>query len=248
MLNTNPEIFHLRRLYIPQNLVGDINIRDNQHHYIRNVMRMAKGDRIRVFNAQEGEFLATIKDIGKKNTVLEIGELLCKPQPQGQQIIILVPPLSKERMHWIIEKATELGVTKIMPVITDRADIRKVNMDKLESYIIDATEQSERLSVPGLEQLQPLKQAVMSLEKSSADLCLMAAVARIDARIAAEAMQENIGKDVAFIIGPAGGFSDEEKTWLCDEKENVEIVSLGRNILRVETAASYLLSLHNAFN
>jgi 16S rRNA (uracil1498-N3)-methyltransferase len=248
MLRSNPEIFHLRRLYIPQKIVGEISIRDNQHHYIRNVMRMVPGDNIRVFNEDQGEYLATIKTVSKKDTILEIGELLCAPQPQDHQIILLVPPLSKERMHWIIEKATELGVTKIMPIITDRTDIRKVNMGKLESYVIDAAEQSERLSIPSLEPLLSLKEAITALEKQNPDLSIIAAVARIDAQFAIEVLQDSKNKDVAFVIGPAGGFSDEEKTWLCDEKENVTAVSLGRNILRVETAASYLLSLHNAFH
>ena len=237
MPSTNPDIIHLRRLYIIEPLSGTITLEGNQHHYIRNVMRMDEGDKIRLFNAKDGEYLGIIDTVKKKETQLTITKQL-RPQYQKKRKVTLITPiLEKERMRWMIEKATELGITHYQPITTERSEIKKLNEEKTTAHMIEAAEQCERLDIP---QILP----ILALNGLDYHDTIFAAIERMDRKKQIPASAEKT--DIAIMIGPPGGFTGDEKEILTATK-NIIPVDLGKNILRSETAALKMLSLCTSF-
>lgn len=231
---------HLRRLYVDQPLKGVIALRDNQHHYLRNVLRVEVGNLIRVFHVKQGEFLAEIKEVKKKETLVLIKEQLRKVVADSRCVTLISPIIHKDRMQMMIEKATELGMTHFQPIISARSENHKAKQDKIEAWFIEAAEQSERLDIPVLLPTISFQQAVRQYRQ------ILVAVERQNTAPLLDAlkMTEN-NETVNVMIGPAGGFTEEEMAFL-SEQESVQGVSLGETILRVETAAIYMLSVINA--
>ncbi len=208
----------------------------NPHHYLRNVMRANAGETLRLFNGRDGEFTAQITTVDKKTTSINIQNQL-KPQPEDAPRRILVfSPLKKERMDFLIEKSVELGVTDLQPVTMQHSDIRQINEDRLNAQIVEAAEQCERLTLPALRPITDLMSCIRAWDKS---IPLFAAMERMDA-LALSAQNKTGG--CGLLIGPAGGFSEEEKAFVLAQT-HVRCVSLGENILRAETAAIAGLSV-----
>ncbi|MAH05581.1 MAG: 16S rRNA (uracil(1498)-N(3))-methyltransferase [Alphaproteobacteria bacterium] len=228
----------LPRLYInaPLNADAEIPFEKAQAHYLHNVLRQNIGDKLRVFNGRDGEWLCRIDDINKKSGSARAEECL-HPQPSKPiGITLLCAPIKKHRMDFMIEKAVELGANGIHPVLTQNTEIRKINEERINQQIIEATEQCERLDLPQLKPLAPLNKA-------------LGAYTHIYAAIERAKDIPHIGEipptdGAALLIGPEGGFTAEE----CDilrSSQNVIPVSLGQQILRAETAALYGLSFLN---
>jgi 16S rRNA (uracil1498-N3)-methyltransferase len=231
---------HLRRLYVPQTLKGVISLQDNQHHYLRNVLRVEVGDHIRLFHVKQGEFLAEIKEVKKKETLVLIKEQLRQTPVIKQTLTLIAPIIHKDRMQWLIEKATELGMTHFQPITTARSENYKAKEDKIEAWFIEAVEQSERLDIPVLLPTISLERAVKQYKQ------ILAAIERQNALPLLSALEKPKSADsISLMIGPAGGFTDEEMLFL-NEHDSVQAISLGETILRVETAAAYMLSVVNA--
>lgn len=231
--------YKLSRLFINQKLKSgdEISLPQNHTHYLRNVMRKTQGDRIRLFNGKDGEFLCTISTTGKKSYGLYIGEKI-KEQPEDKhEYHLLFAPIKKDRMAYLIEKVVELGVTHIHPVLTQNTDVRKTNHSKLEQYVTEAAEQCERLTIPVILPLQPLESTLENWQKQ---LPLFACLERTDSAPITEVLHSH--PSFGYLIGPAGGFTAHEAEALSSHPK-ITPVSLGKNILRSETAAILPLAL-----
>lgn len=226
------------RLYIRQPMAQDatIAIDGPAHHYLKNVMRIEAGRDIRLFNGQDGEYAAKVLSADKKAvTVLLQKQLRAQKKPE-RDVHLLFAPLKKERMDFLIEKAVELGATHLHPVYTQNSDVRKVNEDRIEAQVIEATEQCERLDVPVL---MPAQDLFISLATWNRSILMLAALERFDARPIRERV---LPGNVAILIGPSGGFTREEKEKI-SSLSFIQPVSLGENILRSETAAAAALAV-----
>lgn len=229
----------LPRLYFGGKLAKDdvTELPAPSAHYLKNVLRMETGDYLRVFNAENGEFLATIESSSKKNCVVKIAEIIRKPSTPNTKIHLFFPPIKKDRLDFLIEKAVELGVTDLHPILTQRGNIRDLNCARITSQMIEAAEQCERLDIPTLHPLLPLNTLLNTLSHP-----IMAAIERSegatqDLKQALSNYDYNFGTDnhIRFLIGPEGGWSEEERESLLNNPSIIPI-TLGPGILRVETA------------
>lgn len=219
------------RLYVDDDLSNNAEIPLNEPHarYLLSVMRQREGDTIRVFNGRHGEYSGDLIPLSKKKAMLKnLRLLVAQPEPKGE-IHLYFAPIKKDRLPFLVEKAVELGVTDLYPVLSAHTENRKPNMEKIKAYIIEATEQCERLDIPVLHPIQNMV---------TCDFYdpTFAAIERKDYSLF-ESSQSKLG----LMIGPEGGWSEEEKSFLLNHN-NIRPVSLGSLILRAETAALYMLA------
>lgn len=225
------------RVYIEQPLEAHktIALMDAQAHYLKNVLRRQDGDRVRLFNGRDGEWLAALCASGRKD-MQAMPEVQLRPQEvRRRRVHLLFTPLKKDRMDVLIEKAVELDATDLHPVLTARAEVRELKIERVQAQMIEAAEQCERLDIPTLHPVMTLERALSSLEGCP----VFAGIERSDARTLEDGMVP-LG-DCAALVGPAGGWTEAERTGLSNSPA-VTPVSLGANILRAETAALVLLA------
>lgn len=226
------DYFKLPRLYLDQPLLdnGIITFSQKSAHYFRTVLRRQDGDCFRVFNGQDGEFLAEIKALGKKSGQAILQEKL-KDQPEkSPQTHLFFAPLKKNRMDILIEKSVELGVTDLRPIITARTEVRKINEKRIKAQIIESAEQCERLDIPTLHTIETLDKSLKNLQF---DGNIYACVERGDNPPLHKAISPG---NAGFIIGPVGGFEDQEID-LLEKNKLIKTVSLGKTVYRAETAS-----------
>ncbi len=212
----------------------------DQAHYLATVLRKSIGDDIRMFNETDGEWRARIKDISRHIAVVDIMEPLRAPY-NVPDITLCFAPVRKHRTTFIIEKAVELGVRHIQPVITARTQFPKLNLTKARLQIIEAAQQTERLDIPVISEGLPLMALIADW---SIDRKLIFADEAGGALPALRALQ-GINGPAAILIGPAGGFTPKERSVL-REQSFITSVSLGPRILRADTAALSLLTMWQA--
>ena len=230
------------RLYISEPIRADstLTLSRSQSHYLINVMRMTSGDQFLVFNGIDGEWKVFITDANKKCTTVSVTEQT-SPQTNELDIWLLFAPIKKDRTDFIIEKATELGVSKIMPVITEHTQISRVNIERLQATAIEATEQSRRLTVPEFEAAQQLQNALNNWPSSRRLIYLDETG---NGQALARVLQDKTD-DLAFVIGPEGGFSPSELDAM--DKLTFSVgADLGPRILRSETAVVAALAIRQA--
>ena len=232
----------LARLYISEPIRADstLTLTRSQSHYLINVMRMTSGDEFLVFNGIDGEWKVFITDANKKCTTVSVTEQT-SPQTNELDIWLLFAPIKKDRTDFIIEKATELGVSKIIPVITEHTQISRVNIERLQATAIEATEQSRRLTVPEFEAAQQLQNALNNWPSSRRLIYLDETG---NGQALARVLQDKTD-DLAFVIGPEGGFSPSELDAM--DKLTFSVgADLGPRILRSETAVVAALAIRQA--
>jgi 16S rRNA (uracil1498-N3)-methyltransferase len=230
-------------------LGGQLEIRTGQLHYLRNVMRQGLGSKFLLFNGQDGEFLGEIVDVKKKSILVSIKDQV-RAQVPDSDIWLLFSPVKRSGINFIVEKATELGVTKLLPVLTDYTNTDRVNIDRLNSIIIEAAEQCRRLTVPDIAEPKLLNEVldewdpVRRLLVMDETLATMEGVKEKAVRMAAlKAKGYGVPCD-AILIGPEGGFSENELNKLGNQAF-VKKITLGQRLLRAETAAAVALGLWN---
>ncbi|MBA3941088.1 MAG: 16S rRNA (uracil(1498)-N(3))-methyltransferase [Sphingopyxis sp.] len=203
-------------------------------HYLLGVMRLKTGDPVLLFDNVSGEWLATVADAGKRSLMLRI-ERQTRPIEQVPDLWLCFAPVKKARLDWIIEKATELGVRRLQPVITERTIVERVKSERIEAQIVEACEQCGRTALPEL--AEPVKLPALLRDWPAARALIFADEAggvpmpAIDAPAPA-----------AILTGPEGGFTDRERAMLL-ECPAVRRVALGPRTLRAETAAIAATSL-----
>jgi 16S rRNA (uracil1498-N3)-methyltransferase len=239
-MSMSDEYFKLPRLYTTSDLNAGhkIELTKEQSHYLGNVLRRSLSDRVRLFNGRDGEWLGEISELSKKHGTVSLIEHLL-PQPENLRCIHLIfTPIKKHRMDWLIEKAVELGVTDFHPVLTQNTEARKIKEERLEQQIFEAAEQCERLSIPTLHGLSKLEKF---LEKGLGSTQILACLERFET-VPLKDLNIDQTDNIAFLIGPEGGFTKDEKEYIA---KNSTPVGLGDTILRCETAVVKALCLIN---
>jgi 16S rRNA (uracil1498-N3)-methyltransferase len=241
----------LIRLFVNKELhLGDqLELRTGQLHYLKNVMRLEVGAKFSLFNGKDGEFLGQILNLKKRSMLVDIKDQV-RMQIPDPDIWLLFSPIKRSGINFIVEKATELGVAKLLPVITDYTNTDRVNTDRLNAIAVEAAEQCQRLTVPNITVPQVLTE-VLDKWNPARRLLVMDETLAIGGDIKGEAAkmlslrskQQNIPCD-AILIGPEGGFSPSELAKL-SKLAFVKKITLGRRLLRAETAATVALGLWN---
>ncbi len=222
------------RLYVPGPLAAgaDVALSEAQSHYLANVMRAALGDALRVFDGVSGEWRAAVTKISRKSVTLTLVEQT-RPQTPEPDAWLCFALLKRAKTDMVVEKATELGVSVIQPIITARTNADHVNLERLRAIAIEAAEQCERLAVPEIRPPLPL----CKLMAQWPDRPLYVADERRTATLLGPAPGPS-----ALMVGPEGGFTDAELEAI-GRTPQVMRVSLGARILRAETAAIAGLAL-----
>jgi 16S rRNA (uracil1498-N3)-methyltransferase len=236
--------FRSQRLYVDADLAAGATVTCNkeQANYLLRVMRLRAGDEILVFNGREGEWLCRIEPRSKRDCDLIIVEQL-RVQLSGPDIDYLFAPLKRARLDYMVQKATEMGVASMQPVLTERTVVGRVNTDRMRSNVIEAVEQCGVLRVPEVREPCNL---VSALAACAPERALFFADEAADAASPLQSFDDiERAAPVAVIIGPEGGFSASERK-LIRALPQTHVVSLGPRIMRADTAAVALLALVNA--
>jgi len=233
------------RLFVEDDLQTglELAIKAGQLHYLKNVMRLAPGAEIELFNGRDGEFLAEIVDSSKRDMTVKLLRQ-SRRQSDDSDIWLIFAPIKKSPLDMIAEKATELGVTKLLPVITDHTNVERVKIDRLRANAIEAAEQCRRLTVPEIAEPLPLQSLLDNWDDSRRLLVMDETAEGGEAGVSMTALgksNDDPPRD-AILIGPEGGFSASELD-LLGNLPFVTKVSLGGRILRSETAALAALAL-----
>jgi len=240
--NYTQKDYTLPRLYVDAALAEgeSLTLPKEQAHYLGTVLRKCEGNELRIFNGRDGEWRAEIAAISKKSAELVAKDQLRNPNA-CPDIMLCFAPVRKHRTQFIIEKATELGVKTLQPVITARTQFPKLNIDKARLQAIEAAEQTERLDIPRIELVQKLDALLSNWHEGRS---LIFADEAGEALPALNALT-SLPKPSAILIGPEGGFTAQERDILRSHSF-VTPVSLGPRILRADTAALSLLTLWQA--
>lgn len=223
------------RLFVSDDLKADtkISVSEAQRHYLLNVMRCRMGENVSLFNGRDGEWLGEIFELNKKAGTIALIRQTRLQKKEGT--CILCPALiKKENFDWVLQKATELGVGEIWPIITDRTVVGKLNQERAEAIITEACEQCERLTVPILKQPQKLEAALKSLDKAVQAVCLAERGQHTGKPVA--------DKTYAFFVGPEGGWTPKELALF--ERGKALFWHIGDTILRAETASVAALACY----
>jgi len=200
--------------------------------YLGAVLRLGSGDKVKLFDDRTGEWLAEIAEAGKKRSTLTILEPL-RDRETVPDLWLLFAPIKRGRIDWLIEKATELGVARLAAVITRRTIVDRLNLDRLRAHAIEAAEQCERTALPELAEPRKLDAV---LKDWPAERILYFADESGGEPFAA------VPGSAAILIGPEGGFTDEERAAI-RALPQARPISLGPRILRADTAALAAISL-----
>lgn len=209
---------------------------------MRNVLRLGPGAAVAAFNEREGEWLATIAELGRSRGVLSIERNLRLPEANGDLWLVFAP-IKRARLDWLIEKATEIGVSALIPVITSRTQAERLNLDRLRGETIAAAEQCERLSIPELRAVEPLDRVVGAWPPGRR--LILCDESGQGAPIGEALRLLTPDSPAAILVGPEGGFTETELDAL-GKLPIVTRVGLGPRVLRAETAAVAALAAFQA--
>jgi len=226
------------RLHVDAGLAAGhtVEATEGQAHYLGGVMRRTVGDSVRLFNGRDGEWACRIASLSRGKAAFGV-EALVRPQVLDDDLWLAFAVLKRDSTDLVVQKATELGVSALLPVFTERTNAGRVNLDRLRAIAIEAAEQSERLTVPEVRPARPLHEILAAWP---AERALFVALERLDGQTLRGA-----AGPAGLLIGPEGGFGPRDLTAL-DRCRFVHPVSLGPRILRAETAAIVGLALLQA--
>ena len=225
------------RLFFSNTLSADTTDRldKSQSHYLAKVMRIKESEVFSIFN-QNGEWEAKVLKISKGIVEFKTIKQLRKKE-SSKELWLAFSPIKSNYQNFMIQKATELGVTKFLPIIFDRTVVRKINNERLEKIVIEASEQSNRLNLPEIEKPQNLKNF---LNSNSMDL-IFTDLNSDNKKIEKSKLTD---KPICIIIGPEGDFSEAEREEILSFK-GVQSLKINENILRSETAVISAISIIN---
>jgi 16S rRNA (uracil1498-N3)-methyltransferase len=229
------------RLFIAHDLAAgaELTLDEGQSRYLAAVMRLSVGDELQVFNGRDGEWRARVASVGKRSVALSV-EAQARPQETAPDLDLIIALVKRARLETIVEKAAELGVRRVRPVITERTNADHTRVDRLQAIATEASEQTGRLDVPQV--AEPVKLERMLADWEPGRRLLFCDEAG-DARPVLEAL-DGAGP-WAILIGPEGGFSPKEREML-RTLPHATAASLGPRILRADTAAISALTLWQA--
>ena len=250
--------FQSPRLYVSGALKAEaeLALEKPQAHYLRNVLRLKPGDGVLAFNGKDGEWQAVLAEGRKPALVLQ---QQTRPQTAPQDLHYLFAPLKHERLDYMVQKAVEMGVSRLQPVLTQHTQVKRINLERMRANAIEAAEQCGVLSIPEISEPTSFGRA-LAARKSDRLLvfCDEAADVKDPMAVLANARQApsamlpltmssagGSAQPLALLIGPEGGFAEEERAALLNQT-NVVRLALGPRILRADTAAVAALALIQA--
>ncbi|HYC25797.1 MAG TPA: 16S rRNA (uracil(1498)-N(3))-methyltransferase [Roseiarcus sp.] len=233
------------RLFIdaPLGEGGRLTLAEAQSHYLLNVLRLPVGARVLVFNGREGEFATLLERPSRKRAALTVGERL-RAQEFGPDLDYLFAPLKHARLDYVAQKAVEMGVRRLKPVMTRRTQAGRVNLERLRANAVEAAEQCGVIWLPEIRTDEPLA-ATLKHWPVERLLIFCDEEAPLSDPIEALALGGGRGRALALLVGPEGGFEDDEREAIL-RLPNVLRISLGPRILRADTAAVAALALIQA--
>ncbi len=245
--------FRSPRLFVttPLSAGSTVTLAAAQAHYLVNVLRMAASDPVLVFNGADGEWSARLAGTVKRNPVLLV-EAQTRPQPHSGKLHYLFSPLKRARLDYMVQKAVEMGVSQLHPVIMRHTQAERVNLDRMRANAIEAAEQCGILAIPQIAAPLDFGAAIAALgppchlvfcdeDAPSGD---PVAALRTDLGSDFGAARGN-GVELAVLVGPEGGFGEEERAMLL-RRPRTSRIALGPRILRADTAAVAALAIVQA--
>ena len=225
------------RLFFAKSL--SINLTDkldkSQSHYVSKVMRVKENEVFSLFNSS-GEWEAKILNISKNIVEFNVRKQL-RNKENIKELWLAFSPIKSNYFNFMIQKATELGVTRFIPIIFDRTIVRKINKERLEKIIIEATEQSNRINIPTLEKPQNLKNFLSNNSKKMDLVFTDLNTSKKKLEVSKEG-----NKPLCAVVGPEGDFSEKERELILNFKD-VKQININQNILRAETATISIISI-----
>ena len=229
------------RLFFPESLSINFisKLEKSQSHYLSKVMRIKIGENFSLFN-DNGEWSAKVKNISKGLVEFIVIKKL-RQEENPREIWLAFSPIKSNYLNFMMQKATELGITKFIPIIFERTIVRKINNERLKKIIIEATEQSNRINIPEIKNLKNLSEFLKNFpDNGNLIFC--------DINSRKEKIDTVLSKKrkgaICILIGPEGDFSEIERQSIIDIKQSTAL-SLAHNILRSETAAIAAISIIN---
>ncbi len=231
------------RLFVDADLAAGavLSLAREHVHYLINVMRRRADDQIAVFNGRDGEWLAELTTAEKRKVEVTLLELR-RAQTAEPDLWLAFAPIKRARLDFTVQKATELGVSKLMPVITERTMADRVKQDRITANMVEAAEQSERLTVPVADPPQKLGALLAAWPDTRP---LIFCDESLEGQSIADALDGMTPGPMGVLIGPEGGFTDAERTKIKAHPAAIP-VSLGPRILRADTAALATLGVVQA--
>ena len=233
------------RVYSNKNLriSSLLRIEDDDFHYIKNVMRLKKDEHFILFNENDGEFDCNIIELNKKDLKVQIETQLRTPSSENlNDTELIFTPIRHQRQDFLIEKATELGIKTLSPILTKNTAIKDINIERANTIAKEATEQSHRLSVPKINSLATFTEKISKFDFQNRTLIYLDERQNSN-QSTTEILRKYKEKPVSFLIGPEGGFDESEFEIL--SKTPAVGITLGKLILRAETAGISIISLYN---
>jgi len=229
------------RLYFSKKIQSDLvsHLTTEQSHYVKDVMRLKKGDYLSVFNTQ-GEWSAIIENYEKEGAKIKILKK-ARDKENEKNVWLAFSPIKQSALNFLIQKGTELGIQKFIPVLSERSIVREINIKRVKKIIVEASEQSNRISVPEINNSQTLKNFLSQFPKNG---YLIFCDINCEKNNLKNILSKKNEEPICVLIGPEGDFSEIERKLILDLKQTHPI-SLAKNILRAETAALSAITIVN---
>jgi 16S rRNA (uracil1498-N3)-methyltransferase len=234
--------FRTPRLFIDAPLAGagELALNRDQANHLVNVLRLKRGDEVLVFNGRDGEWRARLEGSGKRALAAVVGERL-RAQPPAGDLHLLFAPLKHARLDYLVQKAVEMGASRLRPVITRHTQVTRINLARMRANVVEAAQQCGVLSLPAV--AEPVDFAAAAADDGR---LLIFCDERADVQDPVAALKEApAGLALSILIGPEGGFAEEERAVLM-KRRHVARLALGPRILRADTAAVAALALVQA--
>ena len=229
------------RLYFPNKIQSDLlpHLSKEQTHYLKDVMRLKIGDKLSIFNTL-GEWNAVIETYEKKGVKIKImGK--ARDKDNEKNIWLAFSPIKQNPLNFVIQKGTELGVQRFIPILSERTVVREINIERIKKIIIEASEQSNRISIPEINKPELLKNFLSQFPKNGS---LIFCDINSNQNSLKNILARNVDDPICILIGPEGDFSEKERKMIIDLNQTYSI-SLAKNILKAETAALSAITIVN---
>ena len=229
------------RLYFPNKIQSELvaHLTKDQSHYLKDVMRLNIGDTFSIFNTQ-GEWGVSLQAYEKEGAKIKILKKI-RDKKNEHNIWLAFTPIKQNPLNFMIQKGTELGVQKFVPVLSERTVVKDINIERVKKIIIESSEQTNRISVPEITKLETLKNFILNFPQSG---CLVFCDINCDKNNLKNILSKKKSEPICILVGPEGDFSENEIKLIINSKQSYSI-SLARNILRAETAAIAAVTLVN---
>ena len=231
------------RLYFSGKIKSELvsHLTKEQTHYVKDVMRLQIGGNLSVFNSL-GEWNAVVESYEKDGARIKVLEKI-KDQENENNIWLAFSPIKQNSLNFIIQKGTELGIQKFLPILCERSMVKEINVERIKKIIVEASEQSNRISVPEIRKIETLNFFLSQFPK---DGCLIFCDINSNKNNLKNILSKKIQGPVCILIGPEGDFSESERKLLIGLRQTNSI-TLAKNILRAETAALAAITIVNHY-